>query len=63
MSPMEWKLELVPIPVSDVDAAKRFYVEQMGFTLDHDVRRTRTSASCSSRLRAPPARSASARES
>ena len=35
--PMDWKLELVPIPVSDVDAAKRFYMEQMGFTLDHDV--------------------------
>jgi len=34
---MEWKLELVPIPVSDVDAAKRFYTEQLGFTLDHDV--------------------------
>jgi catechol 2,3-dioxygenase-like lactoylglutathione lyase family enzyme len=27
----------VPIPVSDVDAAKRFYTEKMGFTLDHDV--------------------------
>jgi catechol 2,3-dioxygenase-like lactoylglutathione lyase family enzyme len=37
MSQMDWKLELVPIPVSDVDAAKRFYVEKMGFTLDHDV--------------------------
>lgn len=35
--PMDWKLELVPIPVSDVDAAKRFYTEQMGFALDHDV--------------------------
>jgi len=34
---MEWKLELVPIPVSDVDVAKRFYTEQLGFTLDHDV--------------------------
>jgi catechol 2,3-dioxygenase-like lactoylglutathione lyase family enzyme len=37
MPPMEWKLELVPIPVSDVDAAKQFYMEKMGFTLDHDV--------------------------
>jgi predicted enzyme related to lactoylglutathione lyase len=35
--PMDWKLELVPIPVSDVDAAKQFYMEKMGFTLDHDV--------------------------
>lgn len=34
---MEWKLELVPIPVSDVDAAKQFYTEKLGFRLDHDV--------------------------
>ena len=34
---MDWKLELVPIPVSDVDAAKQFYIEQLGFRLDHDV--------------------------
>ena len=34
---MEWKLELDPIPVSDVDAAKRFYTEKMGFVVDHDV--------------------------
>jgi len=34
---LEWKLELVPLPVSDVDAAKRFYTEQLGFGLDHDV--------------------------
>jgi catechol 2,3-dioxygenase-like lactoylglutathione lyase family enzyme len=34
---MDWKLELVPIPVSDVDAAKQFYMEKMGFRLDHDV--------------------------
>lgn len=33
---MEMKLELVPVPVSDVDRAKRFYVEQVGFNLDHD---------------------------
>ena len=36
-TPMEWKLELVPLPVSDVDAAKRFYIEKLGFRLDHDV--------------------------
>ena len=35
---MEWKLEVVVIPVSDVDRAKRFYSEQVGFTLDHDNR-------------------------
>ncbi len=31
------KLELVPVPVSDVDRAKAFYVEKVGFHLDHDV--------------------------
>jgi len=39
---MEMKLELVPLPVSDVDRAKAFYVEQVGFTLDHDVRPSAT---------------------
>ena len=33
---MDWKLELVTIPVSDVDRAKAFYVEQVGFVADHD---------------------------
>jgi catechol 2,3-dioxygenase-like lactoylglutathione lyase family enzyme len=33
---MDWKLELVTIPVSDVDRAKAFYVEQAGFAADHD---------------------------
>jgi predicted enzyme related to lactoylglutathione lyase len=33
---MDWKLELVPVPVSDVDRAKTFYVEQVGFVADHD---------------------------
>jgi predicted enzyme related to lactoylglutathione lyase len=32
---MDWKLELVAIPVSDVDRAKAFY-EKAGFTPDHD---------------------------
>lgn len=31
------KLEVVPLPVTDVDAAKAFYTEQVGFHLDHDV--------------------------
>ena len=35
---MDWKLELVAVPVSDVDRAKRFYVEQVGFNADHDHR-------------------------
>ena len=33
---MDWKLELVNVPVSDVDRAKEFYVDKVGFTLDHD---------------------------
>ena len=33
---MDWKLELVTVPVSDVDRAKAFYVEQAGFNADHD---------------------------
>jgi len=32
------KLEVVPMPVADVDAAKAFYTERVGFALDHDVR-------------------------
>ena len=35
---MEWKLELVVVPVADVDRAKRFYSEQCGFVVDHDTR-------------------------
>jgi predicted enzyme related to lactoylglutathione lyase len=35
---MDWKLELVIIPVSDVDRAKAFYTEQVGFHADHDQR-------------------------
>src|SRR5678815_4864901 len=33
---MDWKIELVAIPVSDVDRAKSFYTEQVGFNADHD---------------------------
>ena len=33
---MDWKIELVAIPVTDVDHAKAFYVEQVGFHADHD---------------------------
>jgi len=33
---MDWKLELVAVPVSDVDRAKAFYVDQVGFVVDHD---------------------------
>ena len=34
---MDMKLEVVPVPVRDVDAAKDFYTRQVGFRLDHDV--------------------------
>ena len=34
---MDWKLELVAIPVTDVDRAKAFYTEQAGFNADHDI--------------------------
>jgi predicted enzyme related to lactoylglutathione lyase len=33
---MDWKLELIGVPVSDVDRAKAFYADQVGFTVDHD---------------------------
>ncbi|MDQ2769007.1 MAG: VOC family protein [Bacteroidota bacterium] len=35
---MDFKLELIPVPVTDIDRAKAFYAEQVGFHLDHDVR-------------------------
>src|ERR1700722_5082049 len=34
---MDWKVELVAIPVTDVDRAKAFYVDQVGFNADHDI--------------------------
>lgn len=34
---MEWTLEVVVVPVSDVDRAKAFYADQVGFTVDHDM--------------------------
>ena len=33
---VDFRLELVNVPVSDVDRAKAFYVDQVGFNLDHD---------------------------
>ena len=35
---MDWKLELVAVPVSDVDRAKAFYTDKVGFDADHDHR-------------------------
>lgn len=37
---MDWRLEVVPVPVTDVDAAIAFYTRKMGFHLDHEVRPT-----------------------
>lgn len=43
---MDMKLELVPVPVTDVDRAKAFYVEQARFNCDHDVQPTDTVRVC-----------------
>ncbi|MFG1843180.1 VOC family protein [Micromonospora sp. NPDC049175] len=34
---MNWTLEVVIVPVSDLDRAKKFYADQLGFTVDHDT--------------------------
>lgn len=34
---MDWTLEVVVVPVSDVDRAKAFYADQVGFVVDHDT--------------------------
>jgi predicted enzyme related to lactoylglutathione lyase len=39
---MDWKLEVVVIPVTDIDRAKSFYVDQLGFHLDADMKPTET---------------------
>jgi predicted enzyme related to lactoylglutathione lyase len=35
---MDWTLEVVVVPVSDVDRAKSFYADQVGFNVDHDTK-------------------------
>jgi catechol 2,3-dioxygenase-like lactoylglutathione lyase family enzyme len=35
--PMDWKIEVVPVPVTDIDRAKRFYADQLGFAVDLDT--------------------------
>lgn len=35
---MDWKLEVIVVPVSDVDRSKKFYTEQLGFNVDVDHR-------------------------
>ena len=52
---MDWKLEVVVVPVADIDRAKDFYVEKLGFVLDVDysngdfrvVQLTPTGSACS----------------
>jgi predicted enzyme related to lactoylglutathione lyase len=39
---MDWKIELVAVPVTDVDRAKSFYVDQVGFHADHDYQVSET---------------------
>lgn len=39
---MDWKLEVVVIPVTDIDRAKSFYLDQLGFHLDADTQPTET---------------------
>ncbi len=34
---MDMRLELVPLPTNDVDRSKEFYIDRLGFNLDHDV--------------------------
>lgn len=34
---MDWKLEVIVVPVSDVNRAKQFYAEKVGFAVDHDT--------------------------
>ncbi|HWH20639.1 MAG TPA: VOC family protein [Solirubrobacterales bacterium] len=35
-APIDWRLELIQVPVSDIDRAKAFYVEKAGFVAEHD---------------------------
>jgi catechol 2,3-dioxygenase-like lactoylglutathione lyase family enzyme len=42
MAITDWRIELITIPVTDVDRAKAFYVDQVGFIADHDQTVTET---------------------
>jgi catechol 2,3-dioxygenase-like lactoylglutathione lyase family enzyme len=39
---MDWKLEVVVVPVTDIDRAKSFYLDKLGFHLDADIQPTET---------------------
>ena len=58
---MDYKLELVLVPVSDVDRSKSFYTEQLGFGLDVDTRPAEGIRVVQMTPRGRPARSGSAR--
>ncbi|HEU4808158.1 MAG TPA: VOC family protein [Homoserinimonas sp.] len=34
---MDWRIELLAVPVTDIDRAKAFYTDQLGFNADHDI--------------------------
>jgi hypothetical protein len=53
--PMDWKLEPMTMPVSDVDRAKAFYVERAGFVADHDHVGLHRISPCCARVRPKPA--------
>ena len=44
---MYWKFEVLVVPVADIDRAKAFYVDKLGFGLDHDFTPARASGSSS----------------
>jgi predicted enzyme related to lactoylglutathione lyase len=56
---VRFSVEVITLPVSDVERALRFYVDKVGFTLDVDMSH---SASCNSPRRDRPARYRSARD-
>ena len=59
---MDWTLEVVILPVSDIDRSIVFYRDQVGFELDHDTRNehmrvvqlTPRGSGCSTRMRSAP---------
>lgn len=58
---MEWTLEVIVIPVSDVERARTFYADQCGFAVDHDTRIAKGVRILQLTPPGPPARSSSAR--
>lgn len=63
MTSLTFSVEVITLPVSDVDRALRFYRDQLSFRLDVTIRGTTPFASCSLLRRAPPAPSRLVRDS